>query len=75
MLLQKGVYPYDYMNDWEKFNETSSPEKEDFYSHLNIGDITDAGYTHARIKKLGEYHGLYVHCNTYLLADAFNNII
>ena len=27
------------------------------------------------LKKLGEYHGLYVHCNTYLLADAFNNII
>ena len=36
LLLQKGVYPYEYVDDWEKFNETSLPEKEDFYSHLNI---------------------------------------
>ena len=39
---QKGVYPYEYMKDWQKFNETSLPEKEDFYSHLNMEDITDA---------------------------------
>ena len=35
------------MDDWEKFNETSSPEK-DFYSHLNMEDITHADYTHAK---------------------------
>ena len=40
-MLWKGVYPYEYMDDWEKFNETSLPEKEDFYSHLNMEDITD----------------------------------
>ena len=39
LLLQKGVYPYGYMNGWEKFGETSLPEKEDFYSHLNMEDI------------------------------------
>ena len=33
LLLQKGVYPYKYMDDWEKFNETSLPEEEDFCSH------------------------------------------
>ena len=48
LLLRKGVYPYEYMDDWEKFNETSLPEKEDFYSHLNMEDITDADYTHAK---------------------------
>ena len=37
------------MDDWGKFNETSLPEKEDFYSHLNIGDITDPDYAHANI--------------------------
>ena len=35
------------MDDWEKYNKTSSPEKENFYSHLNIEDITDAYYMHA----------------------------
>ena len=55
------------MDDWEKFNETSLPEKEDFYSHLNMEDITDADYAHAKrvckdfeIKNLEEYHDLYV---------------
>ena len=36
------------MNDWEKFNETSLLEKEDFYSHLNMEDITDADYAPAK---------------------------
>ena len=44
----KGVYPYEYMDDWENLNETSSPEKEDFYNHLNRKDTTDADYTHAK---------------------------
>ena len=37
------------MNDWEKFNETSLPEKEDFYSHLNMEDVTDAEYMVGKI--------------------------
>ena len=41
-MLRKGFYPYEYMDDWEKFNKRSLPEKEDFYSHLNRNDITDA---------------------------------
>ena len=47
-LLRRGVYLYEYMDDWEKFNETSLPEKEYFYSHLNMEDITDVDYTHAK---------------------------
>ena len=46
LLLRKGVYPYEYINDWEKINET--PEKEDFYKHLNIEDITDVYYAHPK---------------------------
>ena len=41
-MLGKGVFTYDYMDDWEKFNEKSVPEKEDFYIILNMKDITDA---------------------------------
>ena len=48
LLLRKVVYPYEYMNDWEKFNEISLPEKEDFYSHLNMEDITDVDSVHAK---------------------------
>ena len=49
MLLWKSVYSYDeYMNDWQKCNETPLPEKEYFYIHLNIEDVTDADYSHAK---------------------------
>ena len=41
-MLREGLYPYEYMDDWEKFNETLLPKTEDFYSHLNMEDITDA---------------------------------
>ena len=68
------------MDDWEKFDETSLPEKGDFYSHLNKEDITDADYEHTKrvckdfqIKHLGEYQDLYVQSNTLLLADVFEN--
>ena len=80
VLLREGVCPYEYIDDWEKFNETSLPEKEDFYNNLNMEDITDADYAHAKrvrkdfeIKNLGEYHDLYVHSNTLLLADVSEN--
>ena len=64
----------------EKFNETSLPEKEDFYSHLNMENITDADYAPARtvckdfaIKKLGEYHDFYFQSDTLLLDDVYEN--
>ena len=50
LLLQNSVYPYKYIDDWEKFIETSSPQKEDFCG-LNGKDINDADYTHAYIQK------------------------
>ena len=69
------------MNDWEKFIETSLPEKKkDFFSHLNMEDITDADYAHAKtvckdfeIKNLGDYHDLHFQSDTLLLADVFEN--
>ena len=48
LLLQKGVYPYEFLDDWYKFNETSLPGKEDLYNHLNMEDITDANYARAK---------------------------
>ena len=50
MLLQKGVYPYEHMDSWERFNEISLPSKKDFYSELILEDIRDSDYEH--IEKL-----------------------
>ena len=47
-MLWRGVYPYEYMDDWQKFSETSLPEKENFDSHLNMEDITAEDYKHAK---------------------------
>ena len=46
LLLRKGVYPYEYMDSWERFNEKSLPCKEDFYSNLNMEDIDEIDYRH-----------------------------
>ena len=63
LLLRKGVYPYEYMDSWERFNETSLPDKEAFYNSLNMEDITYADHRHAKKvfknlghKNLGDYH-------------------
>ena len=48
LLLWKGVYAYGNMDDCEKFNEMLSPEKEGFYSQLNMEDITDADNVYAK---------------------------
>ena len=49
--MKKGVYPYEYMDDVERKSETSFPEEEDFYNHLNMEEMTDADYVHAKKKK------------------------
>ena len=68
------------MDSWERFNETTLPNKKAFYSKLFLEDITDEDYIHAqkvfeefKLKKLAEYHDLYVQSGTLLLADVFEN--
>ena len=80
LLLRKSVSPYEYMDNWERFNEILLPNKEAFYSNLNMEDITDTDCRHAnkafkefKLKNLGEYHALYVQSDTLLPADVFEN--
>ena len=80
ILLRKGVYPYQYMDNWERFNETSLPSKESFYSNLNVENIEDIDYRHGnnvfnkfKLNNLGDYNDLYVQSDTLLLADVFEN--
>ena len=68
------------MDNWERFDETTLPNKKAFYSTLNMKNITDVDYRHANsvfkkfgLKNLGEYHDLYVQSDTLLLADVFEN--
>ena len=68
------------MDNWEKFDVTTIPPKEAFYSKLNLKGISDADYEHAQkvwevfeIKNHGEYHDLYAQSETLLLADVFEN--
>ena len=46
LIIQKGIYPYEYMDEWERFNETKLPDKEKFYSSLNDEHITEEQYEH-----------------------------
>ena len=48
LLLRKGVYPYEHMDSWERFNETSLPDKKSFYSKLYLEDITNKDYADAQ---------------------------
>ena len=80
LLLRKGVDPYEYMDSWEKFDETTLPPNEVSHSTLNLEDISNGDYTHAQkvwdafeIKNLGEYNNSYVKSHTLLLADVFEN--
>ena len=79
LMAQKGVYPYDYMDSFDKFDE-KLPTKEDFYSILNDEHISDKDYEHAQnvwktfsILNMGDYHNLYLRSDILLLADVFEN--
>ena len=78
MSLRKGVYPYEYMDTWERVNEISLLDKKSFHNELYLADITDKSYSHAQIvfekfnlENLGDYHDFYVQSDTLLLADVF----
>ena len=80
LMKQKGTYPYDYMDSFQKFNDTHLPIKKDFFSILYNQHITHEQYDHAQtvwntfnLKTMGDYHDLYLKSDTLLLADVFEN--
>jgi len=80
LLLRKGVYPYEYMDSWERFEETALPAKKSFYSKLTDENISDGDYSHAQqvwktfgCQTLGDYTDLYCRTDVLLLADVFEN--
>ena len=79
-MLIRGIYSYEYIDSRERFDETSLPDKEAFYSSLNMEGITSVDYTYARrvykeskIIILGDFHNANVQSDTLLLGDVFQN--
>ena len=77
---RKGIYPYDYMDSFSKFNDTELPKREEFYSLLTDENISEDDYSHAgnvwntfNLKNMGEYHDLYLKTDILLLVDVFEN--
>ena len=80
LLLRKGVYPYEWMDNEEKMDIPSLPSQEEFYSSLTLQGITEEDYRHAqnvwatfKMKKMKDYHDLYLKSDVLLLADCFEN--
>ena len=78
LLTRKGVYPYEYVNSWDRFYETQLPPIDAFYSNLNMSSISEEDYQHAQrvwkefgIHNLGDYHDLYLRTDVVLLANVF----
>ena len=80
LLIKKGVYPYDFMDSFDKFEQTKLPKYDEFYSILNDENITTGQYNQAqnvwntfRLKNMGDYHDLYLESDVLLLTDVFEN--
>ena len=78
LFTRKGVYPYEYVNSWDRFNETQLPPIDAFYSNLKMSSKSKDEYQHAQrvckefgIQNLGDYHDLYLRTDVVLLANVF----
>ena len=78
LLTRRGIYPYEYMLSWDRFEETQRPPIEAFYSNLNMTNISEDDYQHVQkvwkefgIRNLGDYHNLYLQTDVILLANMF----
>ena len=80
LLIRKGIYPYEYMDSWDKFEETSLPRIEKFSAISAWSGVSDGDYKHTcrvwqefGIRNMGEYHNLYLRTNVVLLANVFES--
>ena len=78
LLTRKGVYPYEYVNSWDRLNETQLPPIDTFYRNLNMSSISEEDYKHAQrvwkefgIHNLRDYHDLYLRTDVVLLANVY----
>ena len=82
LVKEKGIYPYEYVSSFKKFEENKLPDKCKFFSSLKDCSINEKEYQRAinvwkvfKIKKLGKYHDLYLKTDVLLLCDIFEKFI
>ena len=80
LVKQKGVYPYEYMDSYEKFCKDKLPDKCNILSSLKDECISENDYQRAanasnvfKINTMGDYHNLYLETDVLLLADVFES--
>ena len=80
LVSQKGVYPYEFMDGFGKFEKKQLPKKAAFFSRLNQEKVTDENYQRAQkvweefsIENMGEFHDLYLKTDVLLLADVMES--
>ena len=80
LVSRKGVYPYEFMDDFEKFKKQSLPKKTSFFSRLTQKKVSDEDFEHAQrvwkefeLKNMGDFHDLYLKTDVLLLADVMEN--
>ena len=80
LVSRKGVYPYEFMDDFEKFKKQSLPKKTSFFSRLKQEKISEEDFVHAQkvwkefgAKNMGDYHDLYLKTDVLLLSDVMEN--
>ena len=74
MLLKIAVHSYKCIDSWERFNDTSLPDKKAFKSEFNLKDITaQKEFKELKLKNLDDDHDFYVQSHTLLIADVFEN--
>ena len=81
LVKQKGVYPYEYMDSFEKFSKDKLPDRCGFFSSLKDECISEKNYLHAikvwnvfKMNTMSDYHDLYLKADVLLLADVFENV-
>ena len=80
LLTRKGVYSYEYVNSWDRFEETQLTPISAFYSNLNMSSMSEEDYQYAQrvwkefgIHNLGDYHDLYLRTDVVLLANLYED--
>ena len=80
LVSKKGVYPYEFMDGFDKFEKKQLPKKASFFSRLNQEKVTDENYQRAQkvwgefeMKNMGEFHDLYLKTDVLLLADVMES--